>query len=249
MATVERAMVRAGRRARALIAVTRSVSGGWTMTQFNRLAVWRAGGRAVVVDASRTFDAGSFDGLVIGGGEDIAAELGGAGFAPTLAIDHERDRLELDLLRVARDRHLPVLGICRGAQMINVHRGGTLHADIFERYAEARRLRTVLPRKHVTIKSGSRLARILGSARAHVNALHHQAVDRLGARLAVAAEDADGVVQAIEDTDAEFCIGVQWHPEFLLSRRRQQRLFDELVAAAGRGSWREGRRRRAGAEA
>ncbi len=217
---------------RPLIGITRSGTKGWAMTQLNRLAVWRAGGRSVVVSPNSKDRLPPLDGLVVGGGEDIAPTLSSDGLRPEIEIDRERDRLELDLLHAAGDRRWPVLGICRGAQMINVHRGGTLHEDIYEAYADARRLRTVLPKKLVSITLGSHLARILGLEATRVNALHHQAVDRLGRGLQVAAVDEVGMVQAIEDPDVPFCIGVQWHPEMLVWQRRQQRLFDRLVAAA-----------------
>jgi putative glutamine amidotransferase len=202
------------------------------MTWLNRLAVWRAGGRSLVVSPRRRDPLPPLDGLVIGGGEDIAPSLSADGFAATIEIDRERDRLELELLHLAGDHRLPVLGICRGAQMINVHRGGTLHVDVYEHYADARRLRTVLPRKAVSIQKDSRLAGIIGRETTRVNALHHQAVDRVGDGLAVAAVDEVGMVQAIEDASVPFCIGVQWHPEMLVWQRRQQRLFHHLVAAA-----------------
>ncbi|MFW5835227.1 MAG: gamma-glutamyl-gamma-aminobutyrate hydrolase family protein, partial [Pseudomonadota bacterium] len=210
---------------RPLIGITRSAHKGWAMTWLNRLAVWRAGGRSIVVSARRRTPLPPLDGLVIGGGEDIAPSLSLEGFGATIEIDRERDRLELELLHLAGDRRLPVLGICRGAQMINVHRGGTLHVDIYERYVDARRLRTVLPRKAVSIRPDSRLARIIGREATRVNALHHQSVDRLGEGLAVAAVDEVGMVQAVEDASVPFCVGVQWHPEMLVWQQRQQRLF------------------------
>jgi putative glutamine amidotransferase len=215
-----------------LIGVTASVRGGRWMSRANQFALWRAGGRAVRIDAQHKFPIDALDGLVIGGGDDIDAALYGGQVIPTVRIDEERDRLELRMLAHAARRDLPVLGICRGAQMINVHRGGSLYTDIFEVFVKAPRLHTVLPSKLVEITNGSTLAALLGRTRVRVNALHHQSVDRLGQGVRVAALDRWGIVQAIEVPHCRFLIGVQWHPEFLLFDGRQQSLFRALVAAA-----------------
>jgi putative glutamine amidotransferase len=199
------------------------------MWGFNAAAVLRAGGwpRRILPDGAQRL--GELDGLVVGGGDDIAPTLYGGELDPAIRLDPERDALELRALDFAMTRGWPVLGICRGAQMVNVARGGTLHADIHAVYADAKRLRTALPRKTVTIKSNSALHAILKRERARVNALHHQAVDRLGEGLQVVARDRAGVVQAIEATDSHYLIGVQWHPEFLVHDRGQMRLYGRLV--------------------
>ena len=116
--------------------------------------------------------------------------------------------------------------------MINVPLGGTLHTDIYEVYVQAPKMRTVLPKKVVTIVSGSRLDRILRCNPCRVNALHHQSVDKLGQDLRIVAQDQSGIVQAIESASAPFLIGVQWHPELLVWKRPQQRIFAALAAAA-----------------
>ncbi|MDB5365065.1 MAG: putative gamma-glutamyl-gamma-aminobutyrate hydrolase [Rhodospirillales bacterium] len=202
------------------------------MSRANKFALWRAGARSVQIDAVDEFPVDRLDGLVIGGGDDIDATLYGGEVAPAVRIDEERDRLELRMLAEAAKRDLPVLGICRGSQMINVHRGGSLYTDIYEVFVKAPRLRTVLPRKSVEITQGSRLAALLGEPRVRVNALHHQSVDRLGDGVRVAALDRWGIVQAIEVPRCRFLIGVQWHPEFLVFDRREQNLFRSLVDAA-----------------
>jgi putative glutamine amidotransferase len=116
--------------------------------------------------------------------------------------------------------------------MINVHFGGTLHADIYEVYEAAPRMRTALPRKTIMIEADSRLGRIVGRRRDRVNALHHQSIDRLGKGLKIVARDEHQIVQAIERPAEPFLVGVQWHPEFMIFHGGQQRLFRVLAAAA-----------------
>lgn len=218
------------------IGVTTSRRGGWRSFLMCRLALLRVGGRAVrLMPGDDPVSIANLDGLIIGGGDDIGAELYGGTLLPDVRIDPERDRLEIGLLRQALPRGLPVLGICRGSQMINVALGGSLHTDIHEVYVAAPKMRTVLPKKVVTIETPSRLDRILRCNPCRVNALHHQSVDRLGDGLRVVARDEHGIVQAIEREGELFVLGVQWHPELLVFAPPHQRLFGALVAAARDG--------------
>lgn len=146
--------------------------------------------------------------------------------------DLGRDDLEFSLLREATSRKIPVLGICRGGQLINVFFGGTLFQDIKSFYVESPKLRTMRALKLIQIESGTSLARIFCHNRAKVNSLHDQSVRDLGRDLRVSAREPNGVVQAIEHQFLPFVIGVQWHPEFLPLHREQRRLFYQLVQAA-----------------
>jgi putative glutamine amidotransferase len=146
--------------------------------------------------------------------------------------DPSRDELEQRLLATAITRDIPILGICRGAQLLNVHLGGTLYPEVREFYVEVPHLRTLLPRRRVSAERGSHLASIVGTTRLMVNALHHQAVKTLGKGLAVVARDEGGVIQAIEQPRHPFRIGVQWHPEYIPQHPRQRALFEALVRAA-----------------
>ncbi len=148
--------------------------------------------------------------------------------------DRERDALERGLLRRAVEAGKPVLGICRGAQLLNVHFGGSLHQELEAFYEETPQVRTVRPRKRVEIEPGSLLAGILRTPACRVNALHRQAVDRLGEGLRIVARETTGVVQAVEHEARPFLLGVQWHPEYLPQVRRQRRIFERLADEARR---------------
>ncbi len=152
--------------------------------------------------------------------------------SPTL--DKARDEIELELLNYALEKGIPILGICRGAQLINVHFGGNLHQDIDTFYREVPQMQTIWPEKKVEIKSGSKLEGVLKSSMLWVNALHHQAVDSIGESLEVVAKEDTGIAQAIENPQHTFLIGVQWHPEYMPQIPRQRALFKALVESAVR---------------
>ncbi|MEQ8496814.1 MAG: gamma-glutamyl-gamma-aminobutyrate hydrolase family protein, partial [Gammaproteobacteria bacterium] len=147
-----------------------------------------------------------------------------------------RDRLELACLERAQAARLPVLGICRGAQLLNIFLGGRLRRELAAFYEEGHAVRSILPRKRIFIEENSRLAHALGTTSCRVNALHRQAIDdrHLGAGLAIVAREASGVVQAVESGGDWPVLGVQWHPEYLPQRREQLGLFRELARLAAR---------------
>ena len=168
-------------------------------------------------------------GVVIGGGNDIDPAIYGGDVSMSPSVDPERDSFELEVLAEADRRELPVLGICRGAQLINVHRGGNLFGDLAPHRRLTSNKGTLLPRKYIDVAPDSILAQWLGAPTSRVNSLHHQAVRETGDGLQVTAHDRDGIVQAIESTSGPLRIGVQWHPEYLLQRRDQRRLFANFV--------------------
>ncbi|MEX0582545.1 MAG: gamma-glutamyl-gamma-aminobutyrate hydrolase family protein [Sneathiella sp.] len=218
-----------------IIGITVSRYKSKIMCFFDWLAVWRAGGRVVFLTPGRTFPPERLDGLIIGGGDDIGADMYGGEINIDVRIDPERDTLELKLLRFVIDKDLPVLGICRGAQMMNVFLGGTLYSDIRAMPREKTNIRTILARKIVTLEQGSRVREILGQDIVRVNSLHHQAVDKLGKGVTISGRDQGDFVQALEYNDKRFFLGVQWHPEFLVFDKHQQALFRALIDNALHG--------------
>ena len=165
------------------------------------------------------------DGLVLQGGTDIAPQsYGEAPLRPEWAGDSERDNYEFELLNRFLDAKKPVLGICRGQQLINVALGGTLYQDTATQRpgAHLHQDTAVYDDKyhHIEIRPATPLAALYpGVGRARVNSLHHQAVNRLGAGLTVQAHSVeDAVIEAIRHAGPQYITGVQWHPEFLHGR-------------------------------
>lgn len=178
-------------------------------------------------------------GICLPGGPDLHPSAYGQAPHPHLGpTEPEVDLFEIALVRAAEERGLPVLGICRGAQAMNVARGGTLHQHLPDVVGEEVVHRQAEPEHELThevdVASDSLLARTLGCGAARVNSFHHQAVDRLGRGLRAVAFAPDGVVEAIEASDGAFALGVQWHAEGLTGRPEHAALFEALVAAARR---------------
>ncbi|WP_111429066.1 gamma-glutamyl-gamma-aminobutyrate hydrolase family protein [Rhodobacteraceae bacterium DSL-40] len=214
------------------IGVTTSHRSGWRIFPLVAFNVWLAGGRARRWVAGREASVSRVDGIIIGGGDDISPDLYGGKLVASARLDPERDALERRLVIEAMAEGKPVLGICRGSQMLNVALGGSLDGDAYATFRESRKVKTILPRKTVLPEPGTRLATIAGPAEMQVNSLHSQAVDRLGEGLRVAARDTGGMIQAVERVREPFALGVQWHPEHLFYAHRQRALFAALVRAA-----------------
>jgi putative glutamine amidotransferase len=180
------------------------------------LAVQRAGGLAVLLSPEeegpeQLLDL--LDGLVIAGGSDVNPDAYGAEPHPqTTPGNPTRDGFELALARGAMERDMPLLGICRGMQVLNVARGGTLqqHLDDIETH---RHTPGVFCDHEVMLEAGSLAAEAAGSERLAVKSHHHQGVDRVGADLQVTGRADDGTIEAIEAPQCDFALGVLWHPE------------------------------------
>jgi putative glutamine amidotransferase len=176
------------------------------------------------------------DGLVVTGGAfDVDPALWGAAEAhPTVTLKRARTEAELALTQGALARDLPVLGICGGQQLLAVVLGGTLIQHIPDEVPDALEHEQRNPRHEaghaVAIAPGTLLHRIVGTDRMEVNSAHHQAVRLPGERAVVNATAPDGVIEGIEDPTYRFCLGVQWHPEFLISAG-DRAILDAFVAA------------------
>ncbi|GGB99395.1 hypothetical protein GCM10011352_26980 [Marinobacterium zhoushanense] len=169
------------------------------------------------------------DGLIIGGGDDISPEHYGGDLEAKVKLDPQRDQLEIDWIRKALANGIPLLGICRGAQLINVVLGGALHQDIRHLRQLTYNRPGLLPTKQVRVANDSHLAEVCGTNRLRVNSLHHQAIKVAGEGLAVVGWDLDQLTQAVEHIRREPIIGVQWHPEYLIYLPSQLALFRWLV--------------------
>ena len=180
------------------------------------------------------------DGLLLPGGVDIEPSTFGEARHPLLRhTDPPRDIVELQLARWALDEGMPVLGLCRGLQILNIAAGGTLYQDVqAQRYGSQKH--DYEPPAHsrdylaheVELVAGSRLRALIGAGSAPVNSMHHQGIQRLGDGLAATAHAPDGLIEAIEGAGKGFAMGVQWHPESLEPHDDISRaLFREFVVA------------------
>jgi putative glutamine amidotransferase len=204
-------------------------------------AVAQAGGLPVVVPPLPEASVGPFldrvSGLCLSGGPDLDPAAYGATPHPRLGPTEPRfDAFELALARAADERGLPVLAICRGAQVVNVARGGALHQHLPDVVGGAVQHRQTAaarePTHPVTIAPRSRLATMLGRGRIEVNSFHHQAASRIGDGLVPTAWAPDGTVEAFEAAGERFLVGVQWHAECMTAHGA---LFAAFVAAAAGG--------------
>jgi putative glutamine amidotransferase len=217
--------------------LTRAAFGAWDLdaalvpAAYVR-AIVRAGGAPLLVPpgaaAEETLDV--LDGVVFSGGSDLDPSLyGEEAHAETVGVVRERDDFELELMRAALARDVPVLAICRGSQVLNVALGGGLEQHVPDRVAADTHKQTagVFAEHDVEVLGGTKLASIVGE-HADVKSHHHQGYGELGPGLREAARAADGTVEALEDATRRFTLGVLWHPE----EGEDLALFEALVAAA-----------------
>jgi putative glutamine amidotransferase len=207
-------------------------------------ALLGAGGIPILIPALPDDDlrelCARLDALVFSGGGDVDPAVYNAEAHPeTNSIDQDRDRTELLLVRQALDDAKPVLGICRGLQVLNVAGGGTLYQDLPSEYPQALRhsfggseFGLDYAGHEVQIEEDSLLARCVGLPILKVNSRHHQAVKDVAPGWHIVARAPDGVVEGIERPDLPFAVAVQWHPENLQARPEMKALFTRLVAEA-----------------
>ena len=206
-------------------------------------AIERAGGLPVVIPpldpAAISPLLGRLSGICLSGGPDLDPRSYDSQPHPQLGpTEPDLDRFELALARDADERGLPLFAICRGAQALNVARGGALYQHLPDEVGGPLHHRQSEPGDRPTqvidVDPGSCLAELVGRTQLEVNSFHHQAVRVLGRGLRAVAWAADGVIEAIEAPEREFVLGVQWHAEAIAERPEQQALFAEFVGAAQR---------------
>ena len=207
-------------------------------------AVIQAGGVPVLIP-SMIHDDGwdalyaRLDGILLSGGGDMAVErFSGEPHPRVDEVDPQRDSVELKMVKAAVEDGKPFLGICRGAQVINVGLGGTLYTHLQDQFpnsldhAYPGNRRTVLVHE-VKLEEGTRIAEVMGEPILKVNSLHHQGLKDIAPSLRVTGYAPDGLVEAVELPDHAFGIAVQWHPEWLTDQGPTRNLFRKFVEAAG----------------
>lgn len=175
--------------------------------------------------------------LLLPGGGDIDPEWYGCDRHPrTHGVSHRRDHFELTLLKEALERDMPVLAICHGMQLLNVHREGTLDqhlADRPQRLQHDRDMPRAEPVHKIRMNERSPLANVMSGPAGEVNSHHHQGLDRVGEGLQEIAWAEDGVLEAVYCTDRSWVVGVQWHPEAMAPvDPKQLAIFEDFVSAA-----------------
>jgi putative glutamine amidotransferase len=207
-------------------------------------SVERSGARARILEVSESPRGvlQTLDGVLLTGGGDVDPAFYGEDRHESVEdAEPGRDEFELDLARRAMEQDVPLLAICRGAQVLNVAAGGTLVQDIPSAVTTELTHRLTEPKDcvahDITVDADSRLRSALGgtvtaSCACRVNSRHHQSVGKLGRNLKASATAPDGVIEGIEAPDASFCLGVQWHPENFWRTGEFKPLFDAFVAAA-----------------
>lgn len=213
-----------------------------------RQSVLHVGGDVRVLEARPAAEAlHGVDGLLLTGGGDVApGRYGAKPHAAIEEVDEARDQFELNLVTEARRRGLPIFAICRGIQVLNVGCGGTLVRDIPSEIKGALEHRLRVPPHEAyslahevwldkdTLLSRLMRERLSDADSCDVNSRHHQAVDKLAPGFVVSATAPDGVIEAIEDPAAGFCLGVQWHPENFWRTGEFRPLFEGFLDAAAR---------------
>ena len=176
----------------------------------------------------------TLDGVIIAGGPDMHPKYYGQEIDPYCGeINEERDELEIYVIGYAMEHDLPMLGVCRGMQVINAALGGTLHQDVVHHLGIRHRQPEGMLYYHDIIFEGdSLLRRLVGSERYPVNSFHHQAVDRLADGLVATGYNADGLIEAYERPGSRFLMGVQWHPEVsYFNDSFSRKIFSAFLAA------------------
>lgn len=169
---------------------------------------------------------GLLDGIIFTGGEDIGSHyFGEEPVKEVTYISHDRDRTEMALFQMAYERGIPIFGICRGMQLINIALGGTIYQDIYSMvdhvHGHTCEINLQEPYHSINISRETMMYEIFHKEKLLVNSLHHQALKELGKNLKVSAKAADGIIEAVESTNDIFLLGVQFHPETMSMKYKE----------------------------
>ncbi|MGM0421764.1 MAG: gamma-glutamyl-gamma-aminobutyrate hydrolase family protein [Pseudomonadota bacterium] len=224
---------------RPVIGITKSVDRGFISWLCLSFTLRFMGAVPVKLTVAHPYQNIDFDGLILSGGTDIFPDWYSGTVKKDYIYDHARDEMEVSLLQKAEHAGKPVLGICRGAQLINIHRKGSLHFDVSKAYEKAEypnsTLANIFYRKRMYLEGkDSLLYKLLRCKSCRVNSIHTQSVNRIGQGLVISGHEKNGVVQAIEDQSRPYFLGVQFHPEYLVYQKRFRRIFRQFIDLAAK---------------
>lgn len=218
---------------RPLIGVTLPDKGNFFASIFIKFNLFLQGAKTTFLRPSKkNIDFIKLDGLILSGGSDIDPTLYGANKnAHNTPLDKTRDSFELKALDQAYQKKLPILGICRGAQLINIYFKGDLYPTILDLDEYLIHENSIFPIKNIVIKKFSELFSIVKQTPIMGNSIHNQAIKKVGKDLKVVATH-EKIIEAIEKKDYPFLLGVQWHPEYLFYLKEDRKIFKEFVQAS-----------------
>ncbi|WP_298448076.1 type 1 glutamine amidotransferase [uncultured Marinobacter sp.] len=196
------------------------------------LALRLKGAHTYYIRPGARVDVSLLDGLVLSGGTHVHPERYGQQPQVSAKYDKARDSTDRLLLEQAESIGIPVLGICRGAQFINIFHGGSLCQNVTPLRVNTRHRPLLLPMQTVRLVTTSLLGQVMRAPVIGANRIHSQAIKQLGKNLKVTAVDNDLFVQAIESTRGQWLMGLQWHPEYLLYHGGHRRIFGQFLEAA-----------------
>lgn len=198
---------------------------GWWATRFSLML---CGVRCHYVTELEDLPSEAIHGVIIGGGDDIDPQHYGEDGDAKGDYDGHRDALEMEVLRQALIARVPIMGICRGAQLINVVLGGNLYGDIRPLRRRTRNRSTIFPNKQAHLFKDTQLTQLAKRSPIMINQLHHQAIKQVAEPLKVSARDNDDFIQSVETHEPSFILGVQWHPEYLPYLKQQRKIFSHF---------------------
>lgn len=198
---------------------------------FIRFSLFLANAKAVSLRPNEHTSSEVIDGLILSGGSDINPLLyGDKKEAHNTKLDKKRDAFELTMINKAVKKRIPIFGICRGAQLLNIFFDGDLYPTVLDIEEYLIHKNSIFPIKDIIIKKRSRLFDIIKKRKLKANSLHNQAINKVGEDLKVTAKY-KGLIQAIEKKNYPFMLAVQWHPEYLFYMKEHRKIFDDFVKA------------------